>query len=118
MNTEERILEYKLKKLSDFALGDPKSLEVILVSFLKTGKENMALFRQYLDEKNAMAISGLSHKMLPLFRQLEVKPIVEILDRLAHEDRAKLDDRQFFLLAGTVQKWINKLLLHIEKHEM
>lgn len=108
---------YNLKQFADFAEGDTEILSQILVSFLNTGKQNAALFRQYLHDENDHAISELSHKMLSLFRQLEADELVELLSQLEHKDFASMHKKQFYVCGKLAIEKIDMLLQTIQKEE-
>lgn len=108
---------YNLKQIAAFAEGDSESLRQILVSLINSGKQNAARFRQCIDEENIGEVSNLSHKMLPLFRQLEVPDIAELLARLEQKDFTLMDKRQYFLCGILVIDKIDALLNTIQKEE-
>ncbi|MGE5394278.1 MAG: hybrid sensor histidine kinase/response regulator [Candidatus Saccharibacteria bacterium] len=107
---------YNLEQLEAFAAGDPESFREILSSLIHTGKENIALFRQFIEREDKDAISALSHKMLTLFRQMEATDIVELLSRLEHVSSAQ-DNPQYFLWGKLALEKIEALLQTIEKEE-
>jgi len=108
---------YNLKQFAAFAEGDPESLLQILVSFIRTGKQNAVLFRQYIHDENDLALSELSHKMLSLFRQLEADDLVELLSQLEHKDFASVHNKEFYLCAKLAIEKIDALLQSIQKEE-
>jgi len=108
---------YNLKQFAAFAEGDPECLRQILESFINTGKQNAILLSQYLQDKNDPALSELSHKMLPLFRQLEADDIVELLARLERKDFPRIFNHDDFLNGKSVLEKIEALLLTIQKEE-
>ena len=108
---------YNLKQIAAFAEGDPESLLQILVSFIKTGKQNALLFRQYLKDEDDHALSELSHKMLSLFRQLEANDIVEFLSQLERIDFARLHSKEYYLCGNLAIEKIDALLNTIQKEE-
>lgn len=108
---------YNLDQLAAFAVGDPESFREILTSLIDSGKENVALFRQYIQEENMDALSALSHKMLTLFRQMEATDIVELLHQLEQKEELGLDSKSFFLLGKLALEKIEVMLLTIQKNE-
>jgi signal transduction histidine kinase/DNA-binding NarL/FixJ family response regulator len=108
---------YNLEQIAAFTAGDPESLIQILVSLIRSGKENTTLFRQYLQEENEDALSALSHKMLTLFRQMEATDIVELLSRLEQKDGRQLDNKQYFLWGKLALEKIEVLLHTIQTEE-
>jgi signal transduction histidine kinase/FixJ family two-component response regulator len=108
---------YNLKQLDAFAEGDPEVLRQILESFISTGKQNAVLFRQYIFEENYNGLSELSHKMLPLFRQLEAYDIAELLSQLEQKDFARLYSIKYFSQGKSVLERIDRLLDTIQNEE-
>jgi len=108
---------YNLTQFAAFAEGDPESLMQILVSFIKTGKQNALLFRQYLHDESDLELSELSHKMLSLFRQLEANDLVVLLSQLEHKDFASLHHKEFYSCGKTAIDKIDALLQTIQKEE-
>ena len=107
---------YNLDQLAAFAAGDPDSFREILCSLINTGKENIALFKQYIEQEDKDALSALSHKMLTLFRQMEATDIVELLSRLEHDHNGP-DNHQYYLWGKLALEKIEDLLHTIEKEE-
>jgi|GEM_PF-2760331 len=108
---------YSLKQFAAFAAGDPESLRQILDSFIRSGKQNVKLFRKYLQERNNEAVSELSHKMLTLFRQMEAFAIVDILVLLEQKDFAVTGSRNYFSLGKAALEMIEALLQTIQEDE-
>lgn len=109
--------QYNLEQIAAFASGEQESLRQILVSFLKSGKQNALLFKNYLHEKNENAISELSHKMLPLFRQLEAYDIVELLSQLEQKTRTGISREKWHAEATLALDKIEQLLVTIQREE-
>lgn len=107
---------YNLKQVEAFSAGDPESFREILSSLIHTGKENITLFRQYIESEDKEAISALSHKMLTLFRQMEATDVVELLSRLEHDNGIQ-DNPQYYLWGKLALEKIEALLQTIEKEE-
>jgi len=107
---------YNLDQLAAFAAGDPDSFKEILCSLIHTGKENIALLRQYIEQEDKDNLAALSHKMLTLFRQMEATDIVELLSRLEHVNMNS-DNSQYFLWGKLALEKIEVLMQTIEKEE-
>lgn len=108
---------YNLDQFAAFAAGDPESLRQILVSFVNSGKQNILLFRQAIQEENKYAISELSHKMLTLFRQLQANDVVDLLAQLERKDFEKIDQQYYLHLGKSALKKIEKILQTIQEEE-
>ena len=89
---------YTLEGIKAFAAGDPETMRHILASFIDTTAENVRLFREYLEKEDIDALSGLAHKMLPLFRQLGVEAVVSPLAALEQNDFG--DDKVKWMALG------------------
>jgi len=109
--------EYSLKQFAAFAGGDQENLREILVSFISSGKKNAELFKQSIEDENVIMISELSHKMLPLYRQLEAKNIVGLLSQLEQKDIQSPGNEMYYSIAKSALNMIETLLLNIQKRE-
>lgn len=109
--------KYSLRQIAAFASGEPDSLRNILVSFLKSGRQNALLFRKYLYDDNEKGISELAHKMLPFFRQLEAGDIVELLAALEQKNRTGISQAQWYAYASTVLDKIEDLMTTIQQEK-
>lgn len=87
---------YSLNQIRRFAADDPKSLNQILVSFVETSYENLALFRNYLAEKNQESMGDLIHKILTMFRQLEADHVINALIKLESGGSNPLVDEDWY----------------------
>jgi signal transduction histidine kinase/CheY-like chemotaxis protein len=108
---------YNLDQFKAFAGGDAESLHQILVSFVKTGTQNESLFRRAVQEENELVVAELSHKMLPLFRQLQASQITELLAVLEQKNNQNTDLQNYFSMAKQALERIEKLLVVIRKEE-
>jgi signal transduction histidine kinase/CheY-like chemotaxis protein/CHASE3 domain sensor protein len=109
--------EYSLDQILAFAGGDPENLRQILVSLIVNGNSNLKLFRQYIDDENRSSIAEMAHKMLPLFRQLDVPNIVALLIQLERNDLSKLRKKQYFLIGKLVSEKIETVFQTIKEQE-
>ena len=109
--------EYKLDHLLAFAERDPESLNQILVSFIDTGNQNLKLLIKYIEEEDTNSIEELSHKMLPIFRQLEAIDVVELLVSLERNDIHSLDKEHYYSNGRQAIKKIDILLQTIKKEQ-
>lgn len=77
---------YTLKHIRAFADGDEEALQRILDSFVTTTREHIGRLQDCRQERQWGEVSRLAHKMLPLFRQLEAREIVGLLEKLEHPE--------------------------------
>ena len=105
---------YNLEQIAAFCSGDPENLKEILMTFVRSGKQSVSSFYRYLDEENDEGISELSHKMLPLFRQLEAESIIPLLTELEQEGQTKPQRHAFFKTARAVLPRIEQIIESIK----
>lgn len=108
---------YNLDQITAFTDGDKESLNQILVSFVDTSRQNLKLFKESLKKENTAKIVELSHKMLPIFRQLEVSDIVDLLAQLEQKEFTSLNDKLFLMLSQLTIEKVDAFLLVLVKEE-
>jgi CheY-like chemotaxis protein len=73
---------FNLKSLSQFTHNDPVSLKMIVDTFTMSADENCIALQEAVIDKDKQKITMISHKMIPMLRQMEVYSIVKLLDPL------------------------------------
>ena len=81
---------YSLKHILQFVDNDREALQKILDSFVMTTREHIELLKKYQEEKQWTAIVQLAHKMLPMFRQLEIDEEIPLLEKLEQATKNNL----------------------------
>ncbi|CAM4088398.1 ATP-binding protein [Flavobacterium antarcticum] len=76
---------YSLVKLKAFLPDDALAVQEILNSFVKNTHESLLVLRQGINEKNLEGIKEISHRMYPMFQQLEATEIAALLHKLSNE---------------------------------
>ncbi len=76
---------YSLVKLKAFLPDDALAVQEILNSFVKNTHESLLVLRQGINEKNLEDIKEISHRMYPMFQQLEATEIATLLHKLSNE---------------------------------
>ncbi len=108
---------YTLKNIRQFTDNDPQALKTIIQSFIRETTEHINKLEKHQATEQWEEISKLAHKMLPLFRQLEIKNIIENLECLEHPDKAGIDQNKINQLTTLVIKQITTLTEDIKKNE-
>jgi hypothetical protein len=93
-------IPYNLDQIRRFAIDDPESLQRILRLFAESSYENLHLFQQYIGNMDRNSLAELSHKMLAMFRQLEVEEVVKSLILIETNAEEELNDEQWVELAN------------------
>ena len=77
---------YSLKSLQSFLADDDEALEEFLTSFIKRTEENLIELEDAIVENNILEIKEISHRMCPMFKQIQAHTISGILDDLERKD--------------------------------
>jgi signal transduction histidine kinase/CheY-like chemotaxis protein len=73
---------YSLTSLQSFLSNDPEALKEFITSFIKSTKANLTELENAILENNIQEIKAISHRMCPIFKQIQAHTITEILDDL------------------------------------
>jgi|GEM_PF-6839972 hypothetical protein len=95
---------YSTTRIAAFTSGDDSSTRMILQSFVASTKQNLANLKLYHDRENHRMLSNVAHKMLPLFKSLEVNELIPILELMEEKKLAP-------------EEWNSKTLELIQKVE-
>lgn len=93
-----------------YACGDKESEALILDSFINESMSNVENLQRSWKEENDKDIHHFSHKMLPLFRTIQVKGIVEKLTILERDNsyKEKIKEEDFQNLIKDILQTLNK----------
>ena len=78
---------YSLKEVQRFAGDDREALKTILKAFIESSRINLSEIRNAGSKSSQKRISAIAHKMLPMFRQLDMQRIVKQLEGLESSDK-------------------------------
>ena len=93
-----------------FAHGDMDSLYTILDTFYESTIRNVKDLNTFIDDQKIDAIKKVSHKMLPMFKQIKAKKIIPILTKLEHPDQYELNQKEILKLSKVCIEEINTLI--------
>jgi signal transduction histidine kinase/CheY-like chemotaxis protein len=77
---------YSLTSLQSFLTDDDEALKEFLTSFIKSTKKNLTQLENAIVENNILEIKEISHRMCPMFKQIQAHDITGILDNLELKD--------------------------------
>ncbi len=72
-------IAYSLESLYLMMNNDTESVKQVLTLFISSVEESVHLMKFYLETRNYYEIKQLAHKMLPMFRQLKIAGLINIL---------------------------------------
>lgn len=106
--------ELKFAALTTFSEDDPAAAAKILRTFVSETRNNRDALQTALDASDAKHLTGLAHKMLPLFRMINATRCVQFLAWLeAHRDEAFSADMQEKAIFALEE--IDKVIVQCEK---
>ncbi|MGL4584133.1 MAG: ATP-binding response regulator [Flavobacterium sp.] len=85
-STNSKEASYNTRSLIQFIGDDINALRNLLVIFIDSTKENLMDMNYANEEFDIEQISNIAHKMLPMFKQLEIKAVIHNLEEL--EDKS------------------------------
>ena len=103
-------MHYSIKNISAFAQGDEEGTHQILISFVKDSEKNLALLRIYFEQSDYNLIAELSHKMLPMFRQIEAHAVAGLLAWLEQNSVELSESKTWDESCQLAIKYIEELL--------
>ncbi len=77
---------YSLETLKEFLGNDDDALKDVIVSFVESTDDNMALLQKAVADKNIPEINTIAHRIAPMFRQIQANEIGNILKNLERKD--------------------------------
>ncbi|WP_378186269.1 hybrid sensor histidine kinase/response regulator [Aquimarina sp. W85] len=104
--------EYSLHDLMAFAQGDSESLYAILDTFYNSTETNLKLLKKAVKTNDIEEIKSITHKILPMFRQIKATEVVELLERteqpetyhLSNDDIKKLTNQSIQKIHALIDK--------------
>lgn len=85
---------YTLKNIQMFTEGDEEALKKIITSFVNETELHLQFLEDILLKGNYENASSLAHKMLPLFRQLEAREIIPLLEKVEHPGNLRDEEKK------------------------
>jgi signal transduction histidine kinase/CheY-like chemotaxis protein len=73
---------YSLTSLQSFLANDIETLNEFITSFIKSTKANLTQLENAIVENNIQKIKAISHRMCPIFKQIQARTITKKLDDL------------------------------------
>lgn len=107
---------YNLESLSQFTQNDPKSLRMIIQTFIDSAIDNCNTLNTAALNHDEQSIIETAHKMIPMLKQLEAHHIVNILDSLEdgkHSGNWKEINNQITSASSQINLLIEKLKTEI-----
>ena len=107
VNNDEKSMGFIVVSLGTFFNNDTVSIKKTLTVFLEDTKNNMALLKEAKKNNDIQTINNISHKMLSMFKQLDVKIIIPFLETF--ENSKKIDDAIFMDFENALNNFIKSM---------
>lgn len=105
---------FTIRNISAF-LDSFESVKEVLQVFLDNSLKNMELMFSAIGNQDYTDIKAISHKMLPMFRQLEVHDAIQLLEVLEHLSGNATGEKVFEILTE-LQTVLNNLDVEIQAY--
>ncbi|MBW8201575.1 hybrid sensor histidine kinase/response regulator [Flagellimonas abyssi] len=105
---------FTIRNISAF-LDSFESVKEVLQVFLDNSLKNMELMFSAIGNQDYTDIKAISHKMLPMFRQLEVHDAIQLLEVLEHLSGDATGEKVFEILTE-LQTVLNNLDVEIQAY--
>jgi len=106
--------KFDLSLLKSF-LNTPSALEEVLEVFNSQTEKDLEQIKNLIIEKDTKAITEIAHRMLTMFRQIQAKEVIPILEKMEHYNlefteviEMKMDFEKLLLNIRDLQKSLEK----------
>ncbi|WP_299321810.1 ATP-binding protein [uncultured Maribacter sp.] len=106
---------YSLNSLKMFLGDDQNAIDEVLLIFKKDTEENALLLSNAVATFDILQVNKVAHKMLPMFRQLEVKNVIPILEIFEVLNSNNFSDQQLKAKNIELQRETKKLIEMLSK---
>lgn len=107
---------FNIESLFKFIGNDPSALIGILEAFIGNTRQDLELIQNALKESDADIIGARAHKMLSMYRQLEINSLLETLELLEQHNKLELPFTDIALLTEHLCSQTIPILKQIEDY--
>ncbi|WP_053970659.1 ATP-binding protein [Mangrovimonas sp. ST2L15] len=102
---------FSVKSLGSFMNHDPEAIKNTLRLFSEDNEQNYLHLMQAFQNKNIEAINQVSHKMLSMYRQLEVEQVLPYLEKF--ETASTISEEEFDAFQDNMEVFLASLKLYL-----
>ncbi len=109
---------YDIDQLSQFIGDDKNSLKKFIVIFIDSTNENLLDLNYAKEDFDLDTIGNIAHKMLPMFRQLQINHIIPLLEQLEDHTIEFKNQEELNLYLDHINQLISIVLLDLQHNYM
>ena len=113
--SEAPIKEYNLKNLKTMLDGDELAINEVLKAFIENTSSNLAIIEEAISNSDKKTIASISHRMIPMMNQLDVKETVLLLQKLEECEKTELSTEEIQTIFEEIKEKSNQLLTLLQK---
>src|SRR5690606_16325499 len=108
---------YNLQESYTLLDNDQEAVKKIIEAFIENDMSDIYSIYDYYKDNNRQKISELAHKMLPMYRQLKIKELIDVLENLERniddysESKLKREVFVLFIKSNKIFKQLKKIEL-------
>ncbi|NJW52991.1 hybrid sensor histidine kinase/response regulator [Salinimicrobium oceani] len=100
---------YSLNEIRSFAGDDSEAMDAILKAFIESTRANIVALEIACERGDEKKVSAVAHKMLPMFRQLQVSNIIADLVKLENSEGKVQEKVDTQLLISRINELLSQL---------
>ncbi|MDX1362676.1 MAG: ATP-binding protein [Arenibacter latericius] len=120
MTEEEKIRSnstlFSLEVITSFLGDDKEAVAEVLNTFITDTASSLEKLKDVMASEKSSEINAISHKMLPMFRQLKAKEIIPILEQLETLKPLELNAKELQQTYSSLNNKVRVLILAIEAY--
>lgn len=109
---------YNLDKLREFIGTNTEAITNVLVIFVESTQENILDLKYAAEDLDHDALGNIAHKMIPMFKQLEIKDVVPLLEQLEDHSIVFQDAPEAIKYVEDIEVIIEKVISTIKNIEL
>jgi CheY-like chemotaxis protein len=103
LNIKNNASLYNLSTIMSFLGNDTEGIKEVIETFLEDTSKNVKVLSKATQVNNIPTINAVAHRMLPMFRQIEAKKIVPILEKFELLKENELDEKELKKLFNSLK---------------
>ncbi len=109
---------YNLSTIMSFLGNNTEEIKEVIKTFLEDTSKNVKVLSKAMQVNNIPTINAVAHRMLPMFRQLEAKKIVPILEQFELLKDNEVDEKELKKLHNSLKAKISALNSALKRDEI